>query len=380
MSLVSKMGGNNMLKNYMGIINLDENEDKIRELTRNRPLASIPIAGRYRIIDFILSNMTNAGIENIGIFTKMKSRSLMDHLSNGRPWDLNRKINGLRVFNFTNTDPNNDDIYNFSNNLEYLYKCRQENVILSSSYMICNIDFKEAVKYHEQSGNDITVIYKKVKDANENFLCCETLNINECDRLLSVGKNIGSKKEANICMEMYIMKKDLFVEIIKECVSTGKYRKVKNAIYNSLDKYKVGTYRFEGFLRCINSLKAYYSTSMELLDHKVNKELFSGVRPIYTKTNDEVPARYTESSDVSNSIIGNGCFIEGTVENSIIFRKVNVGKGAVLRDCIILQNCVIGENSSLSNIITDKYVEIDAEKQLKGDKDIPLVVEKEMTL
>lgn len=366
-----------MLKNCLGIINLDENEDKIRELTRNRPLASIPIAGRYRIIDFILSNLTNAGVESIGIFSKMQSRSLMDHLSNGRPWDLNRKIDGLRFFNFTTTDPCIDDITNFANNIEYLYRAKQEYVIFASSHMICNIDFKSILRNHIESDCDITMVYKKVGDADENFCGCEALNIDEEGTVLSVGKNIRNKKNANIGMGIYIMKKEFLIDIINECTSTGFYRKVKSYIYNSLDKLKVGSYEFKGYLACVNSLKSYYKASMDLLDHKVNKELFSQERPIYTKTNDEIPARYNNECTVKNSIIASGCLIEGTVENSIIFRRVKVSKGAELRNCIILQNSIIGENAKLYNIITDKYVIISDNKELKGDITIPLVVEKD---
>jgi len=364
-----------MLKNCLGVINLDENEDKIRELTRNRQLASIPIIGRYRIIDFILSNLTNAGIESIGIFSKMQSRSLIDHLGNGRPWDLNRKIDGLRFFNFTTTDPYLDDITNFANNIEYLYRSRQEYVIFTSSHMICNIDFKDILKKHIESDCDITMVYKKIEDADKSFCGCEALNIGEKNDVLSVGKNIGNRKSANIGMEIYIMKRELLIYIINECVSTGHYRKVKSYIYGSLDSLKVKSYEFTGYLACINSLKSYYKSSMELLDHKINKELFSLDRPIYTKTNDEIPARYNNDCVVKNSIIANGCLIEGSVENSIIFRKVKVSKGAELKNCIILQNCVIGENAKLYNIITDKHVEIGDNKELRGDISIPLVVE-----
>lgn len=365
-----------MLKNCLGIINLDENEDKIRELTRNRPLASIPIAGRYRIIDFILSNLTNAGVESIGIFAKMQSRSLMDHLSNGRPWDLNRKIDGLRFFNFTTTDPCIDDITNFANNIEYLYKARQEYVIFTSSYMICNIDFKDILKSHIESGCDITMVYKKVEDADKNFCGCDALNIDEDGNILSIGKNISNKKNASIGMGIYIMKKELLIQMINDCISTGHHRKVKSYIYNSLDKLKVRSYEFKGYLACLNSLISYYRASMDLLDHKINRELFSLERPIYTKTNDEIPAKCSNDCVVKNSIIANGCLIEGTVENCIIFRRVKVSKGAILKNCIILQNCIIGENAKLYNIVTDKYVEIGANKELRGDITIPLVVEK----
>lgn len=369
-----------MLKSCLGIINLDENEDKIKELTRNRPLASIPMGGRYRIIDFILSNLTNAGIENIGIFCKMQSRSLMDHLNNGRPWGLNRRINGLRFFNFTTTDPYIDDVTNLANNIEHLYRAAQKYVIFTSSNMICNIDFREIIKEHIESGDDITMVYKKVDNADENFYGCETLNMDKNGTVLGVGKNVGNKKNANIGMGMYIIKKELLIHIINECISSGCHKKVKSYIYNSLDKLKVRSHEFTGYLACINSLKSYYKASMDLLDTNINKELFSQERPIYTKNNDESPTKYSNDCVVKNSIVANGCLIEGTVENSIISRRVKVSKGAVLKNCIILQNCIIGENAKLYNIITDKYVSIGYNKELKGDITTPLVVEKNLNM
>jgi len=366
-----------MLKDCLGLINLDENEERIRELTRNRPLASIPIAGRYRIIDFILSNLTNSGVENIGVFAKAQSRSLMDHLTNGSPWELNRKVDGLRLFNFTNTDPYLDDINNFVDNMEFLYRAKQEYVIFTSSYMVCNIDFREVVKSYIKSGCDITMVYKKVKNADSNFDDCDTLNIDDLGNVLSVGKNILNKGNSNISMNIYVMKKETLIKIINECISTGCYRKVKSYIYNSLDKLKVKSYEFKGYLACINSLKAYYKVSMDLLDYKISKELFSSERPIYAKTSDESPAKYGNNCKVKNSIIANGCLIEGTVENSILFRRVKVAKGAIIKNCIILPNNIIGENATLYNVVTDKYVIIEDNKELKGNIDTPLVVEKE---
>jgi glucose-1-phosphate adenylyltransferase len=367
-----------MLKNYLGVINLDENEDRIKELTRHRPLASVPIAGRYRIIDFILSNMTNAGIENIGIFTKINSRSLMDHVSSGRPWDLNRKIEGLRIFNFSENNPVYDDIHNFAENMEYFTLSKQEYVIMSPSYNICNIDFVKLAKYHEESKNDITIVYKKVDDAAKHFYKCDVLNFDDQGRVLSVGENIGTFKEANICMEIYVMKKTLFTEIVYDCVRSGRFKKLKKAIYSSFDKYAIGAYEFTGYLQCINSLYSYYKANMEFLSPKVNKEIFYDQSPIYTKSKDESPTKYTKDSSVKNSIIASGCLIEGTVENCIISRKVHVKKGAVLKNCVLLQNCEIGENAKLTHVITDKHVKIEMGEELKGDKDIPLVVERQV--
>lgn len=369
-----------MLKDYIGILDLNEKEDNIGNLTRRRTVASIPVVGRYRVIDFVLSNMVNAGIQNVGVFTKSKSRSLIDHLSGGKPWDLDRKRNGMYIFNFGYGNPSLEDVEMFKNNIDYLELSRQNNVILCSSYMICNIDYMEAVKYHEASGNDITVVYKKADNCTKSFIDCDVLNLDENNKLISVGKNIGVQDKNNICMEMFIMKKETLIQLIHKCVTTGICRKIKHAIYRTLDQYKVGAYEFKGYLECINSLKAYYKFNMDCLNTKVNEELFFNNGLIYTKVKDEAPTKYSVDSIVSNSLIANGCIIEGTVENSIISRRVVIKKGAVVKNCIIMQNCEIGEDAKLTSIITDKNVVIGKGKKLKGDKEIPLVIEKEPIL
>lgn len=369
-----------MLKDYMGILNLNEKEDNILNLTRNRTVASVPLAGRYRVVDFVLSNMVNSGIQNIGVFTKSKSRSLMDHLSGGKPWDLDRKRGGLFVFNFGIGNTSMEDVEMFRNNIDYLQLSRENNVILSSSYMICNIDYEEAVKFHEQSGKDITIIYKKADNCSKSFMDCDVLNINNENRVLSVGKNIGVQNENNICMEMFIMKKKTLIDLIYKCVTTGVCRKIKHAIYRTLEEYNVTAYEFKGYVECVNSIKSYYKINMDFLDVKVSNELFFNNGLVYTKVKDEAPTKYSYDSNVSNSLIANGCIIEGTVENSIISRRVRIKRGAVVKNCIIMQNCEIDEDAQLDNIITDKSIYIGKGKQLKGDREIPLVIEKEPLL
>lgn len=365
-----------MLKNYMGIVNLTENEANIKSLAHKRSLASIPIAGRYRIIDFVLSNMVNSGVQKVGLFTQSNSRSLMDHLGSGKPWDLDRKINGLFVFNFGRVENYNNDIEVFKNNMEYFYNSTQEHVILSPSYMICNINYEDAVKCHEESGRDITVIYKKIDNGTKSFLECDVLNINDSGRVTSVGKNMGIKDEHNISMEMFLMKKDIFLKLIYKSVETGLYKNIKDAIYNSVEELDINVYEFKGYLECVNSIDSYYKANMDMLDLKTTKELFFNNGLIYTKVKDESPTKYTENCKVSNCLIANGSIIEGEINNSIISRRVKVLKGAEVNNCIIMQNCVIGENTKLTNIIIDKNVNIESGTELKGDKEFPLVIEK----
>lgn len=365
-----------LIPDYMGIINLNEDETNLKSLTHNRPLASIPIGGRYRIIDFILSNMVNEGIKNIGLFTQSNSRSLVDHVGSGKPWDLDRKLTGLFVFNFGVANSYLSDIDMIRSNIEYLYQSKESNVILAPSYMLCNIDFAEAVKNHEKSGCDITVIYKKVEDSDKGFIDCDVLNISDDHKVISVGKNIGIDKNNNISMEMFIMKKEILLQIIYSCVKTGYFTTLKEAIYRSITTNCINAYEFKGYLECINSVNSYYKTSMDMLQIKVNNELFFNNGLIFTKVKDEAPTKYTLSSDVSNSLIANGCIIEGKVKNSIIFRRVLIHETAQVTNCIIMQGCEIKAGAKLNNVIIDKNNIIQEGKELKGDQEFPLVIEK----
>lgn len=364
------------MNNCVGIINLDENENRMGELVRNRSLASVPIAARYRIVDFVLSNMTNSGIECLGIFTKNKSRSLIDHLTNGRPWDLHRKKDGLKIFNFGYEEPVVDDVHNFAENIEFVKYSRRDYVLMAPSYMICNIDYNLALKKHKENNNDITIIYKNVNNADRAYGDCDVLNIDNVGTVLSIGENIGRESNSNISMEMYVMKTELFIDIVQECVRSGMYKKIRQFIHSNLETLKVGTYEFDGYLACINSLNSYYNANMDLLKKRINGELFFDGNPIYTKAKDESPTQYTETSKVENSIIANGCYIEGEVKNSIISSKVYIAKGAKIEDCIIMQNSVIGEDAKIARVIADKGTEVAVNEHFRGSDSWPFVMKK----
>lgn len=366
------------MKNCLGIINLDENENRMGELVRNRSLASIPIAGRYRVIDFVLSNMANSGIEGIGIFTKNKSRSLINHLTNGRPWDLHRKKDGLRVFNFGDNDPLYDDVHNFSDNIEFIKQSRRDYVLIAPSYMICNIDYNEVMNNHIQSKNDITIVYKNILDSNDGFIDCDVLNIDSKNKITSVGENIGIRRgeSVNISMEMYIMKTDIFTNIVYSSVKSGMYRKIKQYISANLDNLNVRGFEFKGYLACINSVKSYFNMNMILLDKKINKELFYDKKPIYTKSQDESPTQYTKDSSVVNSIVANGSYIEGNLENCIVGRRVHISEGTVLKNCVILQNTIIGPNANMNKVIANKGTIVERNESISGTGDNPVTIQK----
>lgn len=370
-----------MLKNYIGILMLNEQEDNIKSLTKSRTIASIPIGGRYRIIDFVLSNMVNSGIHNIGIFTNTKSRSLVDHVGSGKPWDLDRKINGLFLFNLTSERSQLNDIDVISNNMEYIYRTKQDYVIISSSYMLCNMDYNEAAKYHEESGSDITLIYKKTNNGKKHYVNCSTLYINEENKVLSIGKNIAAEDKLNISMEMFIMKKSTLITIVNKCVQTGSHNSIKAAIYDEVSQFNVNAYEFKGYLQCVNSIKNYYKTSMDMLNGKVTKELFfnnNGL--IFTKSKDEAPTKYFNGAKVNNCLISNGCILKGEIEKSIISRRVTVHEDVEIKNCIIFQNCEIKKGCRLTNVIIDKNTILTENTVLEGDEEFPVVIEKKIRI
>lgn len=366
------------MKNCLGIINLDENESRMGDLVKGRSLASVPIAGRYRIIDFVLSNMANSGVEGIGIFTKNKSKSLINHLTNGRPWDLHRKKDGLRIFNFGDKDQLNEDVHNFEENMEFITKSRKKYVLISPSYMVCNIDYNKLMDTHIKRNDDITIVYKEVSDNNEEFINCEVLNIDDKNKVKSIGENIASSRESKvrISMEMYIMKIDVFTNIIYSSIKSGMYKKVKQYINGNLNKLNVGAFEFKGYLACINSTKAYFNMNMDLLDKEINKELFYDNNPIYTKSQDESPTQYTKDSNVVNSIVSNGSYIEGKLENCIVGRRVYIAEGTTLSNCVILQNSVIGPNAIMDNVITNKGAVVEMNQVISGTQDNFVIIQK----
>ncbi|MBZ9636673.1 glucose-1-phosphate adenylyltransferase subunit GlgD [Clostridium sp. FP1] len=369
-----------MLKNYIGILMLNENEDNIKSLTKSRPIGAIPIGGRYRIIDFVLSNMVNSGIHNIGVFANTKTRSLVDHLGSGKPWDLDRKINGLFLFNSTTDGSRLRDIDALSDNIDYIRRTKQDYVVMSSSYMLCNMDYNEAAKFHEESGSDITLLYKKTNNGKKHYIDNSTLYINEENKVLSIGKNIGAEDKLNISMEMFIMKKSTLINIINNAVQTGYSNSIKAAIYNSAPQLNVNAFEFKGYVQCVNSVKNYYKTSMDMLNGKVTKELFFNNGLINTKSKDGAPTKYFNESRVKNALISNGCILKGSIENSIISRRVIVHAGAELKNCIIFESCEIKQGCKLTNVILDKNTIINENTVLKGDEDFPVVIEKKSRL
>lgn len=367
----------------MGIITLNENDDMLKGITRLRPVATIPFGGRYRIIDFILSSMVNSGIKNVGILAQDKHRSLVDHLRSGKDWDLDRKRDGLFIF----TPEGNGDINrnkgllkNLYYNLGYINKSKQSYVIISNSNLICNINFSNVLCYHLKNKADITMLYKNIHNIEINNTFFTTLHITDDNRIVDIEVNPVKPTSNNISLDILIIDKSLLTDLVDACISRGNYDFIKDGLIKNLAMLNIHGYEHKGYVAKIDSIGSYFEYSLDLLKQDVWQELFFKPGLIYTKVKDGAPAKYLSSSDVKNVLVANGCVIEGTVENSILFRGVKVANGAHIKNSIVMQKCIIESDVIIENVILDKEVHVTKGKQLKGDNKFPVYIEKKVVI
>lgn len=366
-----------------GIINSNVYDESLSELTAFRTMGSVPFAGRYRLIDFPLSAMVNAGIDTVGIITNNNYKSLMDHVSSGKPWDLARKKNGMFILPPYATAGSDSDFYYrrigaLNAHMSFIDKMDCDYVFITDCNNITSLDIKDFLAYHQSKDADITIAYKHGIIPNLSSTMAFSMD-NECRiRMVSISPEV--KNEVDYSMNIIIMKKILLQTLIKDAVSRNKVSFEKDIILENIERLKIFGYEIKGFSETIDSLQKYFDVSMKLLDTNNLDELFSTERPIYTKVRDDVPASYKLSADVKNSVIANGCIIEGTVENSILFRGVRIGKDAVVKNSIVFQDSFISQNASVEYTITDKSVVIRPDKHLSGAEDFPIFIGKEIVV
>lgn len=369
------------MKNVMGIIHHLKNEDSLQEITRHRCIASAPFGGRYRLVDFVLSNMVNAGMCNIGIMTSLNLRSLVDHVGSGKDWGLDKKHDGLFILPTASSHENKKsrkvDLEDFYVNLDYIQRSRQKYLIISGTSMVCNIDYRKAFQFHLQQKADITVIYKELSslsgyDGRGNVF----LETSPDQKITAVQTRPTRYKRKKVSMDMYIMEKGLLVEILKNCAGNGKWDFIRDVLARETGNLSLYGYAHRGYLAIINSVNSYYRHHMDLLTPEIWQELFYSSGLIYTKMKDGPPAKYHDTADVRNTLVGNGCMIEGKVENSVLYRNVKVGRGALVRNSIIMPRVEIEEDAVLDGVILDKDVHVRKGARLVGEKELPVVVEK----
>lgn len=373
----------------MGILFPNSYDSLVPELVSERLMASIPFASRYRLIDFMLSSMVNCGIDNISVIVKRNYHSLMDHLGAGREWDLTRKNGGLNIippFAQKTVNIYNGRVEAIASILDYLNRQKEKYVIMADTNVAVNFDFSAFLQKHIDSGADITIAYTK-EEIPKAFIDIDmtkkdlyyTLDIDENDKVQKIIVNNKDKGEQNMSMNIYVMERKLLIDQIREAYVNGLTYFERDIVSPQLDKLDVRAYQHTGYYARILDVKSYFAENMKLLKEENVNALFSP-STIYTKIRDDNPTRYATGSHAKNAMVADGCVIEGEVENSVLFRGVKVGKGAKVRNCVLMQDTVIETGATVEYTITDKNVTVSSYKELKGTESFPVFVEKRKTV
>ncbi|MGN1090465.1 MAG: glucose-1-phosphate adenylyltransferase subunit GlgD [Huintestinicola sp.] len=366
-------------KKILGVIFANMHEDVVPELTRQRTMGSVMFGGRYRLIDFALSNMANSGVDEVGVVTKSNYQSLLDHLGSGREWDMARKNGGLHLLPpFSNVASGM-----YRGRLEALYgisdfiRCSDADyVIMSDCDVAASIDYDKVFDAHIKSGADITAVYARANLDLESAGHSNIFGIDDNGRINNVLINPQISGECNVSLNAYIISKQLLMNMVIDGAAKGNYSFAKSILQDKCGVYNIQAYKHEGYFSKITSIKSYYDANMALLKLENRNGLFLDTNPIYTKIRDNPPAKFAIGAKVKNSLIADGCIIEGTVENSILFRGAKVGKGSVVKDSIIMQDTVISKNCTIDCVITDKIVKITDGKILTGSANYPIYIGK----
>ncbi|MBR0373181.1 MAG: glucose-1-phosphate adenylyltransferase subunit GlgD [Mogibacterium sp.] len=359
--------------NAFGLIFADSYDVALDKLTEHRTLAAVPFGGRYRVIDFTLSNLVNAGIRNIGIITTQKYDSLMNHVRAGAEWDLNRKSTGLTFLPPYSSEDIRKSVYEnrleaMQSNMAYIRNMREEYVIMTSCNYIGNVDFDKMLEYHISTGADITGLYTK-NPHNKAGDIPSTEFIVEKDQTVSDVRITSDPAEgACIAANAYILKRQDLLEVLEHTIRENKTSFRRHVLIEAIERgYKFMAYEAPETLLFLDTISSYMKSNFELLDRGMRDELFyNEYRPVITKVKDSAPTKYASEAKATNSIIADGAVIEGEVRNSIIFRGVRVKKGAVVENCVLMQDVLVGEAARLNYAVLDKNVTINDCRMLSG--------------
>ncbi|MCL2405137.1 MAG: glucose-1-phosphate adenylyltransferase subunit GlgD [Defluviitaleaceae bacterium] len=363
----------------VGIILAGGKNERLGALSAIRATSAMPVGSCYRAIDFPLSNMTNSGINKVAVITQYNSRSLHDHLSSPKWWDLGSKQGGLFILSPYLTNENSlwyrdtaDSIYQ---NLTFLKRSNEPYVVISSGDCVYKMDYNEVIAYHERKGAEVTIAYRRVPDSDE-IRQYGVIELDENERVTDLEEKPLDPQSDLASIGVYVMSRTLLIELVETIVRQGRYDLVRDLFARYRKRLKIYGYRFDGFWRNLNNVHAYFDCNMEFLRRDV-RSLFMGTFPyIKTKPKDEPPAKYNAGAVVNNCLVGSGAILNGNANRSIIFRKVYTGENSQVNNAIIMEGTRIGNNAIIENAIVDKEVEIRDGAQIRGSVEMPLIISK----
>ena len=365
----------------MAIVFANMHDKSIPDLTEVRSMASLPIGARYRMIDFYLSSFVNAGITNVGIVVKSNYHSLMDHLGAGREWDLSRKIEGLSIFPPFSTieygELYHGRIGALYEVLSFIRDSKAEYVVMADCNHMANFDVEAFVNEHIESGAQVSMVCSPNLNLGRKVEASSVcVKYDESMRITDILSGARCPDGGADSLNLFIVNKDCLVDMVEDAYSRSINFFEREILTPNVDKIHIHCILHTDFVRRVYDNRSYVDASMALLDPVVRDALFNTTRKIYTKVRDDAPAKYGLDAVVKNSLIADGCVIEGTVENSIVFRGVRVEKGAVVRNCVLMQDTVISSGANVESILTDKNVTIHSGRHLAGHNSYPLYIKK----
>ena len=365
--------------NVMGII--FANDAPIGEISNKRTMGSLPFGGRYRQIDFPLSNMASAGIRHIGIISRQHYQSLMNHIGSGEEWNLEIGEGNLEFL----TPFSMSDYHSYRGKLENLYYAMDflnsgpddEYVVMSDASVLSNVDFVKVLKAHIASARDITVVTKS-GIANGIKPLDLAIKLGENGEVADIAADYAAPAEYLASMDIFVMSKRLLCHQVKECIAHNRYHMDRDFVMGLWQAgiVTVNVYPFEGIAMFNESTLEYYQNSLSILDTEVRHNIFGGNHPIFTKVRDRVPTYYGECSSIDHCIVADGCVLEGNVHGSVLFRQVRIKEGANVESCLIMNDTVVGEDSELKYVILDKNVVVRAGSKLIGTPNNPIVIKR----
>ena len=363
----------------VGLILAGGNSHKMRELTRRRAVAAMPLAGSYRAIDFVLSNMSNSHIQKVAVLTQYNARSLNEHLNSSKWWDFGRKQGGLYVFTPTITADNGywyrgtaDAIFQ---NLDFLRKCHEPYVIITSGDAVYKMDYNKVLEYHIEKKADVTVVCKKL-EADEDASRFGTLKLNGEMRVEDFEEKPMLATSNMISAGIYVIRRRLLIDLIEHCAEEERHDFVTDILIRYKNLKRMYGYEIKDYWSNISTVDAYYRTNMDFLKPEVRNYFFREDPEVYSKVSDFPPAKYNPGAIVKNSLVGSGSIINGTVENSILFKKTFVGNNCVIKNSVILNDVYLGDNTYIENCIVESRDTIRANTRHVGANGVKVVVEK----
>ena len=361
----------------IGIVLAGGNSKRMRELSRKRAIAAMPIAGSFRSVDFALSNMSNSHIQSVAVLTQYNSRSLNEHLSSSKWWDFGRKQGGMYVFTPTITAEHSDWYRGTADalyqNLDFLKRSHEPYVVLASGDGIYKLDYNKVLEYHIAKRADITVVCKDANDSDvERF---GMIRMNEDCRIEDFEEKPMVSSYHTISTGIYVLRRRQLIELIEKCAQENRHDFVKDILIRYKNLKRIYGYKINSYWSNISTVESYYQTNMDFLKPEVRDYFFRQEPGIKTKIDDLPPAKYNPGAVVKNSLVASGCIINGTVENSVLFKKVFVGNNCVIKNSVILNDVYLGDNTHIENCIVESRDTIRANSYHCGEGEIKIVVE-----